>query len=153
MQLVDMEVTEFPIGKLTQTFSANGLLDGVEEASMRDKVAQLLVKTFISYSSKDRAFLVDELIPVLAPLYRLNKLKLWHDRTIDAGSDWEKEIMSNLAEADIVLCLVSSDFINSDFFIVVNLKWRFKIIKRMKKWLSTFVDENVIWIYQDFKHP
>lgn len=117
-ELVDMEemgINEFPIGKLKKKFAVKDLLDGVEEPSMRDETAQLPVKAFISYSSKDKAFLLDELVPALSPLCRLNKLTLWYDRTIDAGADWEKEIMDNLANADIVLCLVSSDFINSDF--------------------------------------
>ena len=117
-ELVDMEemgINEFPIGKLKKKFAVKDLLDGVEEPSMRDETAQLPVKAFISYSSKDKAFLLDELVPALSPLCRLNKLTLWYDRTIDAGADWEKEIMDNLASADIVLCLVSSDFINSDF--------------------------------------
>ena len=117
-ELADMEemgVTEFPIGKLKKKFSVKDLLDGVEEPSMRDEVAQLPVKAFISYSSKDQQLMTDELLPALAPLRRLNKLQVWYDRTIDAGADWEKEIMDNLAEADIVLCLVSSDFINSEF--------------------------------------
>ncbi|OQX01793.1 MAG: GTP-binding protein [Thiothrix lacustris] len=117
-ELADMEemgVTEFPIGKLKKKFSVKDLLDGVEEPSMRDEVAQLPVKAFISYSSKDLQYMQDELLPALAPLRRLNKLQVWYDRTIDAGADWEKEIMDNLAEADIVLCLVSSDFINSEF--------------------------------------
>ena len=117
-ELVDLEemgVTEFPIGKLKKNFPVKDLLDGVEEPSMRDEVAQLPVKAFISYSSKDQQYMTDELLPALAPLRRLNKLQVWYDRTIDAGADWEKEIMDNLAEADIVLCLVSCDFINSDF--------------------------------------
>ena len=55
-ELADMEemgVTEFPIGKLKKKFSVKDLLDGVEEPSMRDEVAQLPVKAFISYSRKD----------------------------------------------------------------------------------------------------
>ncbi len=116
--LVEMEKakeTEFFVPQVRKRIKVADLLDGVEEPSMRDETAQLPVKAFISYSSKDKAFLLDELVPALSPLCRLNKLTLWYDRTIDAGADWEKEIMDNLANADIVLCLVSSDFINSDF--------------------------------------
>jgi internalin A len=51
----------------------------------------------------------------LAPLRRLHKLQLWDDRSIDAGEAWRKEIFQQLADADIVLCLVSADFVNSDF--------------------------------------
>jgi internalin A len=87
------------------------LLDGVEEAAMRNKSP---VKAFISYSCKDIDHL-KTLDAALSPLKRLKKLELWYDRAIDAGSDWEKDIFQKLDEADIVLCLVSQDFINSDF--------------------------------------
>jgi internalin A len=90
------------------------LLDGVEESAMRDELEQLPVKAFISYSRKDIDY-IDTLDAALSPLKRLKKLELWYDRAIDAGSDWEKEIFQQLDEAHIVLCLVSQDFINSDF--------------------------------------
>lgn len=115
--LVEMEKageTEFFVPQVRKRISVANLLAGVEEPSMRDAVAQLPVKAFISYSSKDHAHMT-ALQAALSPLVRLNSLKLWHDRDIDAGEAWEKEIMQQLAAADIVLCLVSQDFINSDF--------------------------------------
>ena len=90
------------------------LLDGVEEPVMRDEVEQLPVKAFVSYSHKDLEYL-KELRSALAPLMRLQKLQLWDDRDIDAGDEWEKVIFQQLEEADIVLCLVSADFVASDF--------------------------------------
>ncbi|WGS84750.1 leucine-rich repeat domain-containing protein [Methylomonas sp. UP202] len=90
------------------------LLDGVEEAAMRDEDLQLPVKAFVSYSHKDLAF-VKTLQSALSPLVRLQKLSLWHDRDIDAGAEWRPEILQQLAQADIVLCLVSPDFVASDF--------------------------------------
>lgn len=88
--------------------------DGVEEPAMRDEVEQLPVKAFVSYSHKDLEYL-KELRSALAPLMRLQKLQLWDDRDIDAGDEWEKVIFQQLEEADIVLCLVSADFVASDF--------------------------------------
>ena len=90
------------------------LLDGVEESAMRDEVEQLPVRAFVSYSHKDLEYLKD-LRTALAPLMRLQKLQLWDDRDIDAGDEWEKVIFQQLEEADIVLCLVSADFVASDF--------------------------------------
>ncbi len=102
---------EIFISQIKQRIPIADLLDGVEEAAMRNKSP---VKAFISYSRKDIDHL-HALESALSPLKRLKNLKLWYDRAIDAGSDWEKEIFQKLDEADIVLCLVSSDFINSDF--------------------------------------
>jgi internalin A len=115
--LVEMEKageTEFFVPQIRKRIRVADMLDGVEEPSMRDEVAQLPVKAFISYSRKDYEHM-RELQAALSPLVRLNSLKLWHDRDIDAGEEWEKEIMQQLEEADIVLCLVSHDFIHSNF--------------------------------------
>ncbi|HOY21258.1 MAG TPA: toll/interleukin-1 receptor domain-containing protein [Haliscomenobacter sp.] len=49
------------------------------------------------------------------PLVRLNKATLWENTSIDAGEEWMPEIFKNLEKADIVLCLISSSFIASDF--------------------------------------
>jgi internalin A len=114
VELEKMGEKEFAIGKLKRKFSVSDLLDGVEEPAMRDAIGQTPVKAFVSYSHKDRDFL-PELRAALSPLVRLNKLQIWDDRAIDAGTDWEKEIFQQLEEADLVLCLVSHDFINSDF--------------------------------------
>ena len=105
---------EMYVWQIDQDIRITDLLDGVEEAAMRDKLGQLPVKAFISYSSKDIDY-IDTLDAALSPQVRLKKLQLWYDRAIDAGSDWEKEIFQQLKEANIVLCLVSQDFINSDF--------------------------------------
>ncbi|KPN71770.1 toll/interleukin-1 receptor domain-containing protein [Neisseria sp. 83E34] len=72
------------------------------------------VKIFISYSHKDEDF-KDELIAHLSSLKRQNKIDLWHDRCITAGTEWKEQIDSNLADSDIVLFLVSSDFLASDY--------------------------------------
>jgi internalin A len=90
------------------------LLDGVEDAAMRDEMEQLPVKAFVSYSKEDSEYL-KELHTALAVLKRLNKLQLWDDRSIEAGEEWEKVLLQELETADIVLCLVSGDFVASDF--------------------------------------
>ena len=90
------------------------LLDGVEEPAMRDEAELVPVKAFVSYAHADLEHL-KALRTALAPLMRLRKLLLWDDRNIDAGEEGRKEIFNQLEEADIVLCLVSADFVASDF--------------------------------------
>lgn len=102
------------VRQLKKRVPISELLDGVEEPEMRGELAQMPVKAFISYSHKDKEHLPD-LRAALSPLVRLNKLILWDDRDIEAGEEWNKEIFRELDEADLVLCLVSADFINSDF--------------------------------------
>jgi hypothetical protein len=40
---------------------------------------------------------------------------MWHDRDISAGAKWEEEIRANLDEAQIILLLISPDFMDSDY--------------------------------------
>jgi internalin A len=48
-------------------------------------------------------------------LQRQGLLKTWHDRKIEAGAEWKQKIDDNLERADIILLLVSADFIASDY--------------------------------------
>ncbi|MBE9112243.1 tetratricopeptide repeat protein [Nodosilinea sp. LEGE 07298] len=72
------------------------------------------VKVFFSYSHEDES-LRDELAKHLKPLERQNKIETWHDRKIDPGTDWRKELDGQLNSADIILLLVSPSFVDSDF--------------------------------------
>lgn len=69
---------------------------------------------FYSYSHKDEK-LRESLETHLKLLQRQGIIKGWHDRKLIAGQEWEKEILSQLERADIILLLVSADFIASDF--------------------------------------
>ena len=106
--------TEIFVKELKRRIPIASLLDGIEEAAMRDENRQLPVKAFVSYSHQDLAHL-KSLRSHLSPLIRLQKLQLWDDRDIEAGEEWLPEILQQLEQADIVLCLVSPDFVNSDF--------------------------------------
>ena len=72
------------------------------------------LKVFVSYSHVDEK-LKDAVLRHLKPLERMNLITEWHDRKLLAGDTWGDEINRNLEEADIVLLLVSIDFINSKY--------------------------------------
>jgi hypothetical protein len=67
---------------------------------------------FISYAHQDREF-VDELVTHLAGFHKKKYIKTFCDYMIDPGSDWRNMILESLKEADIVLLLLSSDFLAS----------------------------------------
>ena len=69
--------------------------------------------TFISYSHKDEAHR-ERLETHLALLKRQGVLGIWHDRKIKPGEQLDKIIGRKLEEADIILLLVSADFLASD---------------------------------------
>lgn len=72
------------------------------------------VIVFYSYSHKDEPF-KEQLETHLALLRRKELIKVWHDRRIIPGQDWEATIDRQLDEADIILLLVSPDFMASDY--------------------------------------
>jgi len=72
------------------------------------------LSVFFSYSHKDE-ILRDELADHLATLKRNGEISAWHDRMIAAGSDWAKAIDDNLMTADVILLLISSSFLASDY--------------------------------------
>lgn len=73
-----------------------------------------MANVFFSYCHKDEE-LRDELEKHLSILKRQGFIETWHDRRIGAGSDLDQAISQNLEAADIILLLVSSDFLASDY--------------------------------------
>ncbi len=79
------------------------------------------VKLFYAYAREDAA-LREKLESHLKLLERRGLLTSFHDRLIVPGTPWESAIDQALEEADVVLLLVSSDFIASDYGFGVELK-------------------------------
>jgi hypothetical protein len=72
------------------------------------------IRLFFSYSHQDEA-LRDELAKHLSLLERDGVLRSWHDRQIVPGSDWAGHIDQHLEQAQIILLLISADFLASDY--------------------------------------
>lgn len=69
---------------------------------------------FLSYSHADEA-LRDQLEKQLSLLKRQGIIEVWHDRRIGAGEDFARAIDAHVETDDIILLLVSSDFLDSDY--------------------------------------
>lgn len=76
---------------------------------------------FYSYSHRDEN-LRDQLEVHLSLLKRQGLIRSWHDRRITPSRAWEGEINSQMDKAQIILLLVSPDFIASDYIYDVELK-------------------------------
>lgn len=79
-----------------------------------DTKAQKSIEVFCCYAREDRLLLL-ELKTHLTPLQREGLITLWTDTDIDAGVEWEKEIHRHLNSAQVILLLISPDFIASDY--------------------------------------
>jgi hypothetical protein len=73
-----------------------------------------LASVFFSYSHVDEA-LRDQLEKQLALLKRQGVIETWHDRRIGAGEELDHAIDAHLETDDIILLLVSADFLASDY--------------------------------------
>jgi hypothetical protein len=72
------------------------------------------ISLFYCYSHKDRT-LRDKLDGHLSILRRTGLITAWYDGEILPGTSWEQEIEYQLNTAQIILLLVSVDFIQSDY--------------------------------------
>jgi hypothetical protein len=73
-----------------------------------------MASVFFSYSHKDEA-LRDQLEAHLALLKNQGLIEAWYDRRIVAGDEVDDAIFTKLETADIILLLVSSDFLSSSY--------------------------------------
>lgn len=73
-----------------------------------------MIRVFLSYSHSDENYR-DELAKHLKILQRQGIIETWHDRCLLPGDEWASGIDENLRSADIILLLVSVDFINSEY--------------------------------------
>ncbi|MDR5901785.1 toll/interleukin-1 receptor domain-containing protein [Halomonas icarae] len=71
-------------------------------------------KVFFSYSHRDESFR-DALEAQLSILKKRGVITAWHDRAIDAGEEIDRAIDENIHNSDVILLLISPDFIASDY--------------------------------------
>lgn len=83
--------------------------------------AKAPVQVFFSYSHRDED-LRDELSKHLSILKRQGVIHEWHDRQIPAGSEWKEAIDDRMNQAQVILLLISSDFLASDYCHEIEMK-------------------------------
>ena len=79
------------------------------------------LKLFISSAPEDDK-LREEFVKYLSQLRHDGRIEDWHDRRLTGGSEWEGQIDEHLNTADIVVLLVSQDFLNSRYCYDVEMK-------------------------------
>ena len=79
------------------------------------------LKLFYSYSHKDEGH-IEKLEEHLSTLKREGYLSSWFDRQISAGSNFSEIISKEITTCDIILMLISSSFIASDYCFNIELR-------------------------------
>lgn len=111
-----------------EAFAFNELLPPTQDAIGVDAAATTLPteettmpKLFFSYCHVDEA-LRDRLEVHLSLLKNQGLIETWHDRGITAGSNLNAAIDENLEGADVILLLVSADFLASWYCYSIEMK-------------------------------
>jgi TIR domain len=79
------------------------------------------IKAFISYAREDER-VKNRLVKFFRGLKNSGLDTIWHDGKITAGKEWLAEIKKNLDDSQIILLLVSLDFLSSEIIETVEMK-------------------------------
>ncbi len=106
-------IEQYYSGKLRKRFSVADLLNGLE-APERRLPPYPPVRIFVSFSPKEASH-KSNLLTHLSVYTRSGKATVWDEGKILAGEVWKKELWRQHAEADIVVCLMSAAFVDSEY--------------------------------------
>jgi hypothetical protein len=102
------------------------------------------IKILISYAHKDE-ILLQKLKTHLAPLRQLGLIDMWYDQDINAGIEWEREINDHLNTSQIILLLVSPDFMASNYCYSIEMKRAFERHERGEARVIPIILRPVLW--------
>ena len=108
------------------------------------------VTLFISYAHADEDLKM-QLEKHLTPLKRNGLIDKWSDHQIEPGQDWANQIDRNLKTADIILLLVSPDFVSSDYCTGIELKEAMKRCKNGEAIVVPVILKPCNWMWLEFK--
>ncbi|NJN24344.1 MAG: toll/interleukin-1 receptor domain-containing protein, partial [Acaryochloridaceae cyanobacterium RL_2_7] len=104
---------------------------------------------FFSYSHKDE-LLRDELANHLESVKYSGDITDWHDRQILPGDEWDREIKDNLNRANIILLLISSDFIASSYCRDIEIERAVTRHEAGDAWVIPIILRHCLWSSMPF---
>lgn len=102
------------------------------------------VKIFFCYAQEDTE-LLKKLKAHLRPLERQGLIEIWYDRDIKAGAERERELGALLEKANIILLLVSPDFMDSDYAYSVEMMHAMELHNAKKTQVIPIILRPVYW--------
>lgn len=106
---------------------------------------------FLSYSHKDERS-VEQLLAHLSLLKREGIIRTWHDRRIEPGTAWNDKIERELKRADLILILLSADFLDSDYCYDIEVTTALEMHDRREARLIPLVLRPCDWESAPFGH-
>lgn len=116
-------VAFFPVQELSEQIEKSKYMQNCDNVSEQipslfyplfNQNRQMPKRVFFSYAHADAQYR-RELEDHFAALKRSNLVETWHDMEIIPGENWDKRILEEIGKADIILGLISSDFMNSSY--------------------------------------
>lgn len=86
-------------------------------------------KLFISYSSKDSAFM-KRFTTHLESLKREGLISYWVDRMVETGTSWDDKIRQEIEGSDIIIYLLSPDFLATSYIMDVELPKGIQLVEK-----------------------
>ncbi len=99
---------------------------------------------FLSYAHEDERFL-GALCSHLSPLVREEQIEIWYDRKLKAGARVNDAISEQLQDSDIILLLISADFINSTYCYNVELKFALEMHAKKRAIVIPVIIRECAW--------
>lgn len=115
----------------------------------KEKFLKDTVNVFISYSHKDRKY-KDELMAHLSVLQRKGAVTIWSDEKMVAGMQWQDTILNQLENSQIVLLLISANYLASDFLSNVEMNFISQLADKKDKLVIPIILKPAAWKEVDF---
>src|SRR5207247_1907426 len=115
-----------------------------DEWAIGVKIEFMSIEIFFCYAREDEE-LRQGLEKQLKALQRQGLIDIWHDRNISAGTEWEREIDKHLNTAQIILLLISPDFIDSDYCYSIEMKRAIERHDRKEASVIPIILDYVYW--------
>lgn len=115
-------------------YSANGSVFSVNDFKHIVDFEKLPKKLFISYSSKNSEF-IKRFVTHLEVLKSSGLIEPWYDRMIESGTKWDDSIRAEMRNSDIIIFLISPDFLATDYIMKTEIPLA---IEQMKNENSKF---------------
>ncbi len=107
------------------------------------------VNAFISYAHEDEKLRI-ELGKHLRALERRGMIRTWHDRMIKPGVEYKNLIDEHLETSGIILLLISSDFLDSEYCYEIEMRRALEKFEKRESLVIPIILRPVVWAQSPF---
>ncbi len=121
------------------------------ESAEASKAGANAFSLFMCYAHDDER-IVRELIPSLKVLARRGYIAAWRDTDLVPGEDWDATIKEKLSQSQIILFMVSTNFLASDYITENEIPLAMSLMNKQKAVVVPVLLSPCSWRDEDFEH-